>query len=79
VAGLEDIDLNALSGDELVEQMHNDLYDGMREESSRAAVDFGRSARSATSVTPIGPSASAPRTAKARSMDWTLDIGTFVG
>ena len=35
--------------------------------------------RSATSVTPIGPSASAPRTAKARSMDWTLDIGPLSG
>jgi hypothetical protein len=31
----EDIDLNALSDDELVEQMHNDLYDGMRTRSSR--------------------------------------------
>ena len=29
---LQDIDLNALSDDELVEQMHNDLYDGMRDE-----------------------------------------------
>jgi len=29
---LQDIDLDALSDDELVEQMHNDLYDGMREE-----------------------------------------------
>jgi methanogenic corrinoid protein MtbC1 len=28
----EDIDLNALSDDELVEQMHNDLYDGMKDE-----------------------------------------------
>ena len=28
----EDIDLNALSDDELVEQMHNDLYDGMKAE-----------------------------------------------
>src|SRR4029453_10839469 len=28
----EDIDLNALSDGELVEQMHNDLYDGMRDE-----------------------------------------------
>ena len=34
----------------------------------------GSPARSATSVTPSGPSASAPSTAKARSMDWTLDI-----
>jgi 5-methyltetrahydrofolate--homocysteine methyltransferase len=32
VADYEDIDLNALSDDELVEQMHNDLYDGMRDE-----------------------------------------------
>jgi 5-methyltetrahydrofolate--homocysteine methyltransferase len=32
VADYEDIDLNALSDDELVEQMHNDLYDGMKEE-----------------------------------------------
>ena len=29
---LQDIDLNALSDEELVEQMHNDLYDGMRDE-----------------------------------------------
>src|SRR6187399_1509722 len=29
---LQDIDLNALSDDELVEQMHNDLYDGMKDE-----------------------------------------------
>jgi hypothetical protein len=29
---LQDIDLNALSDDELVEQMHNDLYDGMKVE-----------------------------------------------
>ncbi len=28
----EDIDLASLSDDELVEQMHNDLYDGMRDE-----------------------------------------------
>jgi methylmalonyl-CoA mutase cobalamin-binding domain/chain len=28
----EDIDLAALTDDELVEQMHNDLYDGMRDE-----------------------------------------------
>ena len=28
----QDIDLNALSDDELVEQMHNDLYDGMKDE-----------------------------------------------
>jgi methanogenic corrinoid protein MtbC1 len=28
----QDIDLNALSDDELVEQMHNDLYDGMKAE-----------------------------------------------
>ena len=28
----EEIDLGALSDDELVEQMHNDLYDGMRDE-----------------------------------------------
>src|SRR5262247_2809923 len=27
-----EIDLNALSDDELVEQMHNDLYDGMKDE-----------------------------------------------
>ena len=32
VADYEDIDLYALSDDELVEQMHNDLYDGMRDE-----------------------------------------------
>ena len=47
--------------------------------SIRAAVDFGRPARSATSVTPSGPSPSAPSTAKARLMDWTLDIGLLVG
>ena len=34
---------------------------------------FGTPTRCATSVTPIGPSASADSTAKARSMDWTLD------
>ena len=28
----QDIDLDALSDDELVEQMHNDLYDGMKDE-----------------------------------------------
>ena len=28
----QDIDLNALPDEELVEQMHNDLYDGMRDE-----------------------------------------------
>ena len=28
----EDIDLSALPDDELVEQMHDDLYDGLREE-----------------------------------------------
>lgn len=28
----DDIDLNALSDDELVEQMHDDLYDGLQEE-----------------------------------------------
>ena len=31
----EDIDLNALSDDELVEQMHNDLYDGMKRRDRR--------------------------------------------
>ena len=41
--------------------------------SRRAAVDFGRPARSATSVTPSGPPASAPSTSNARLMDWTLD------
>jgi methylmalonyl-CoA mutase cobalamin-binding domain/chain len=30
--GYQDIDLNALADDELVEQMHNDLYDGMAPE-----------------------------------------------
>src|SRR5262245_20295446 len=30
--GYQDIDLNALPDDELVEQMHNDLYDGMAPE-----------------------------------------------
>ena len=29
---LEDIDLSALSDEELVEQMHDDLYDGLKEE-----------------------------------------------
>ena len=28
----DEIDLKALSDDELVEQMHDDLYDGLREE-----------------------------------------------
>ena len=28
----EEIDLNALSDDELVEQMHDDLYDGLKDE-----------------------------------------------
>ncbi len=28
----EEIDLASLSDDDLVEQMHNDLYDGMRDE-----------------------------------------------
>ena len=32
MADNEDFDLNALSDEELVEQMHDDLYDGMREE-----------------------------------------------
>ena len=32
MADYEEIDLRALSDDELVEQMHNDLYDGMRDE-----------------------------------------------
>src|SRR5215470_9486809 len=32
VADYEEIDLNALTDDELVEQMHNDLYDGMKDE-----------------------------------------------
>ena len=32
MADYEEIDLNALSDDELVEQMHNDLYDGMKDE-----------------------------------------------
>src|SRR5437879_5138354 len=31
VADYEEIDLSALSDDELVEQMHNDLYDGMKD------------------------------------------------
>jgi hypothetical protein len=32
VADYEEIDLQALNDEELVEQMHNDLYDGMRDE-----------------------------------------------
>lgn len=32
VDDVEDIDLSALSDDELVEQMHDDLYDGLKEE-----------------------------------------------
>ena len=28
----DDIDLSSLSDDELVEQMHDDLYDGLQEE-----------------------------------------------
>ena len=28
----EDLDLSALSDEELVEQMHDDLYDGLKEE-----------------------------------------------
>src|SRR5512141_1697262 len=32
MAGEDDLDLNALSDDELVEQMHDDLYDGLKEE-----------------------------------------------
>ena len=28
----DDIDLNALADDELVAQMHDDLYDGLKEE-----------------------------------------------
>ena len=32
MADYEEIDLSALSDDELVEQMHNDLYDGMKDE-----------------------------------------------
>ena len=32
MADNEDFDLNSLSDEELVEQMHDDLYDGMREE-----------------------------------------------
>ena len=51
----------------------------LNDESSRAAVDFGRSARSATSVTPMGPPDNADSTAKARSMDWTLDTPLPVG
>src|SRR5687767_2297183 len=44
---LQDIDLNALSDDELVEQMHNDLYDGMKDEiveGTRILLDRGFSA-----------------------------------
>ena len=44
---LQDIDLDALSDDELVEQMHNDLYDGMRDEiveGTRILLDRGFSA-----------------------------------
>ena len=29
----EDVDLQSLSDDELVEQMHDDLYDGLKENS----------------------------------------------
>ena len=32
MAGGDDLDLNALSDDELVEQMHDDLYDGLKPE-----------------------------------------------
>src|SRR6266576_2999535 len=32
MADNEELDLNTLSDDELVEQMHDDLYDGLREE-----------------------------------------------
>ena len=56
---------------------HDTFAGERREQAGRRGL--GSSARSATSVTPIGPSASAPRTAKARSMDWTLDIGPLLG
>jgi hypothetical protein len=49
------------------------------EASILAAVDFGSSARSATSVTPMGPSVKAASTANARSIDWTLDTQCLVG
>src|SRR5690349_20461447 len=32
MAAADDLDLNSLSDDELVEQMHDDLYDGLKEE-----------------------------------------------
>src|SRR3954451_14243666 len=32
MAGADDLDLNSLSDDELVEQMHDDLYDGLKDE-----------------------------------------------
>src|SRR6478672_6891651 len=32
MAGADDLDLNSLSDDELVKQMHDDLYDGLKEE-----------------------------------------------
>ena len=70
-------------GSEPVRAVAGDLFDGASSAasvaSSRAAVDLGRPARSATSVTPSGPSARAPSTAKARLMDWTLDTDPFLG
>ncbi len=36
----DDIDLASLSDDELVEQMHDDLYDGLQEEITDALTSF---------------------------------------
>ena len=71
-------------GAEPVARVAGDLLDralaGEGEESMRAAVDFGSSTRSATSVHRTGPSVNAgTSTANARSMDWTLDTASPVG
>lgn len=48
IEGQEDIDLASLSDEELVEQMHDDLYDGLREEieeGTRILLDRGWTAK----------------------------------
>ena len=37
MAADDDLDLRSLDDDELVKQMHDDLYDGLKEERSRRA------------------------------------------
>jgi len=67
--------LKSLSAGSLGMSTHWPVVNSLEVMQPLPTVLFGRPTRVATSVTPRGPSASAPRTSNARAMLWTLDTG----